>query len=251
MRFQVATRISFCRREISSCSCPPPPPPPPPPPLRRLREAAVERLHLDEEQVGLHFAAAILGHGVVGNHVAGLELAHLRRRGTAVGCGRRLALAACGSSSGMRARGLVDARELVEAALERSRVRSRIALERRSLARGRGTHLLRHLLEEQHLLADARVAVDVDRRRLPLAAVDRVAHLDAIEPEVVARLDAHRDFLDVARAPVAAGLHDLDDGLVVGDQRDQVVVGEIHGVAVEQRRDVVLAVLRDFERRAC
>ena len=30
MRFQVATRISFWRREISSCCWPPPPPPPPP-----------------------------------------------------------------------------------------------------------------------------------------------------------------------------------------------------------------------------
>ncbi len=85
----------------------------------------------------------------------------------------------------------------------------------------------------------------------PLAAVDRVAHLDAIEAEVVAGLDAHGDFFDVARAPVAARLQHLDDGLVVGDQLDQVVVREVHGIAVEQRRDVVLAVLRDLERRAC
>ena len=128
------------------------------------------------------------------------------------------------------------------------RVRSRMLVDRRLRRRA---DLLRHLLEKQHLLADDGVAVDVDRRGLPFAAVDRVAHLDAVEPEVVVGLDAHRDFFDVARAPVAAGLHDLDDGLVVGNDLDQIVVREVHGVAVEQRRDVILAVLRDLERRAC
>ena len=43
------------------------------------------------------------------------------------------------------------------------------------------------------------------------------------------------------------GLQHLHDRLVVGDQRDQVVVGEVHGVAVEQRRDVILAVLAHLE----
>ena len=58
-----------------------------------LREVAVEGLHLDEEQIGLHFAAAILGHGVVRNDVTGLEPARLRRGvgrlGGRLGRGRR------------------------------------------------------------------------------------------------------------------------------------------------------------------
>ncbi len=209
-----------------------------------LREAAVERLHLDEEQVGLHLAAAILGHGVVRNDVAGLERPSLRRG---------VACAGADSAAGSRlvARGLVEARQTrlnaLDAAAECLLRAIADVVDRR--LRGRAD-LLRHFLEKEHLLPDDAVAVDVDRRGLPVAAVDRVAHFDAVEPEVVVGFDAHRDFFDVARAPVAPGLQDFDDGLVVGNDLDQIIVREVHGVAVEERRDVVLAVLRDLERRA-
>ena len=83
--------------------------------LRRLREAAVERLHLDEVEVGLHLAAAILGDRVVRDHVAGLELAH---RGAAWRVAARVR------------RGLSDAARLLGALLVGcdSRIRSRMSL---------------------------------------------------------------------------------------------------------------------------
>src|SRR6185503_15167184 len=206
-----------------------------------LREVAVERLDLDEEQVGLHLAAAILGHGVVRDDVTGLERAELRSRSVLA---RRLGRGLLGVVGGR----LVDARQArPDALLDRA---ARAVADRAQRLLARRSHRLRHLLEIEDLLPDDAVAVDVKRRGLPFAAVDRVANLDAIEAEVVVRLDADRDFLDVARAPVAAGLHDLDDRLVVGNDLDEIVVRELHGIAVEQRRDVVLAVFRDLERRA-
>ena len=204
MRFQVATRISFWRREISSC-WPPPPPPPPPPPCVDWREAAIERLHLDEEQVGLRLAAAVFGDRVVRDHVAGLERAELRglrrRRASAGELGSARLLPAPGSSGGRCPRGRTMNSSMPPSAGPAA-TRVRLALLRAGHACG-----LLQVLEEQRLAAEHVVAVDVERGRLPFAAVDRIAQLDAVEPEIVARLDAHGDFFDVARAPVAARLH--------------------------------------------
>ena len=223
MRFQVATRISFCRREISSCCLAAAAAATAAAAGLALREVAVERLHLDEEQIGLHLAAAILGHGVVRDDVAGLERPHLRRRRVGRGAPARPRAARL-----VLAGRLVDARQarpnaqLLDAALERLEASVRGCSSSDACAGARTACVISS--RKSTCWPTTAVAVDVDRRGLPFAAVDRVAHLDAIEAEVVVRLDAHRDFFDVARAPVAAGLHDLDDGLVVGNDLDQIVV---------------------------
>ena len=162
-----------------------------------LREAAVERLHLDEEQVGLHLAAAILGDGVVRNDVAGLERAALaapRRFRPPLGRCRLLSLGRCsrlarGSTRRAAARRWPDGRR---------RRRDRNASTRsladridRPPAPAARTSCVMLLEDTASRWPTTAVAVDVDRRRLPLAAVDRVAQLDAVETEVVVRLDAH------------------------------------------------------------
>src|SRR5690606_1018075 len=85
---------------------------------------------------------------------------------------------------------------------------------------------LTNVLEIEDLVAgdERSVLTERDRDRLPLAAVDRVTQLDVLEPEIVARHDPQRHLYDIARTPVTTRRRHLDDGFLVGDHIDEVVV---------------------------
>ena len=57
--------------------------------------------------------------------------------------------------------------------------------------------------------------------------------LQPIQTEVIAGLDTHRDFFDIAGAPIATGLDDGDYRPIVRHHIDKIGIGESYRIAVE------------------
>ena len=72
-------------------------------------------------------------------------------------------------------------------------------------------------------------------------------HGERAQPKVVGRLEFGDNFLDVRGPPIAARAAKLDGRLPIGDQRDEIVVGEPDDLALIERGDEVLPLLVDLD----
>ena len=159
----------------------------------------------------------------------------------------------------------VPALRLQEATLERLHLdHEEVGLHRRlaifrhrvvrdEVARHEPLRLLLHLLRTQLFEVQERFALTALRAAthghgLPFAAVHRVAQRNVAQPEIVFGADAHGHFFDAGRAPVAAGLADLDGRLLVGHDLDRVFVAQRHELVGDARADLIAAGLRDHDR---
>ena len=84
---------------------------------------------------------------------------------------------------------------------------------------------------------------------LPLATVDGIVQLECTQGVIVSGLEVRSDFLDTARVPVSAGARQPDLGLAIGEDLDEVVLGQPHLLAADAGRDVVPSVFLDVELR--
>ena len=177
----------------------------------RLRERAVERPRLNEKHVRLRGQLVITCDGVVRDEVPRHEVCN---RKLAAGLDRRVGFCLVGFL-----RGHDDLRRVA------------------------------HLFEEERvgrscLLGPAALA---EPDALHLAAVDRVVEVERRQAEIVLGLGLDDDFFDGRRLVVASGMSQLNGGLPVGYQRDEVVFADTDRLAVVDGGDVVTAVLDHLE----